>query len=208
MGLIEILPDSASAGHGAAEAADQTSAAPLDIDVRRLTAACEKITRLKLPAGSVVVVSECRPGRSADGGEVHARFFLGNDSQPVGSVSLYAMNRDFDFNRLYMAWLEFEIIFGDEGKSAGFWWLDDFRKDKTHPRSSETNLSAIADAYFKAESNGLFRSVEGFYMFPAAYGPQSEAVRLKIVAQYAKYMSCEDVPGAKYLKYLPLYHAR
>lgn len=183
------------------------SPAEAPVDVRSLTTACEWTTHLQTPQGTIVVRSDCWPGRSADGGEVHARFFLANDTEPIGSVSLYAMNRDFDFNRLYMAWLEFEIIFGDEGKNAGFWWLDDFRKNKAHPRSAETNLSAIADAYFRAEADGLFRSVEGFYMFPAAYGPQSEAVRLKIIAQYAKYMRCEDVPGAKYLKYLPLYHA-
>lgn len=178
----------------------------LTIDVCTIVAPCRHEARLTTSQGAFLAVCDCQPGRNRTGGAtVRVDFFPDGDAEPLGGLSLYAMNEEFDFNRLYGAWLEFEILFGKEGKTSGFWWLDDFRKNRDNPKAAALNLSAIASAFFRAESNGIFRSIPGFYMFPAAYGPSSETLRLKIVAQYAKYMGCEDVPGARYLKYLPLF---
>jgi len=176
------------------------------MDVCTIVYPCKYETRLATSHGVIRAISDCQPGKNRTGGTtVRVDFFPDGEAEPLGGLSLYAMNEEFDFNRLYGAWLEFEILFGKEGKTSGFWWLDDFRKNTNNPKAAALNLSAIAGAFFRAESNRIFRSIPGFYMFPAAYGPSSETLRLKIVAQYARHMGCEDVPGARYLKYLPLF---
>lgn len=178
----------------------------VSIDVCTIVSPCRHETRLATTQGNIRVTSDCQPRRNPPGSAVvRVEFFLDGYAESLGGLSLYAMNEEFDFNQLYMAWLEFEILFGEKGRTSGFWWLDDFRKNSENPKAKSLILSAIAGAYFKAESNGIYRSIPGFYVFPAAYGPSSETLRLKIVAHYVKYMGCENVPGARYLKYLPLF---
>ncbi len=133
---------------------------------------------------------------------VNLRFFTGSGTKALGFMSFEAIAEGFKTLKCYPA--DEEV---DRKKLLGrpnAWWLDNFKKDKSHPLAGKVELSPLLALWLASDTPpALFGANAEFYLCPAPYNAADEPARLKLLAHYEKHLGSRLMRGAKWLAQIP-----